>query len=569
MTDKRANSRIRFLVLGFVAVFAVALGRAAWIQVVDGPGYAAMASRQHRETIEIPAGRGTIYDRTGTPLAIGEQATTVYADPRHVVAPAKAAVKAGTALGLDPDELYPMFRDREKRFVFVQRKADPVKAKALQEQSVAGLGFYAEERRSYPQGAVAAHLLGFAGTDNRGLDGLERSLERTLRGRPGYEIVVRDPSGHAIDVVTSRKERPGRNVVLTLDHQLQSSAEQILAAAAARWRAKGATAIVMDPRTGAILAMANAPTFDANSFTTAPAEARRNRAVTDLYEPGSTFKIVTVAAALEDNVVAPDSSFVLAPTIKVSDRTIREAHTRGTERMTVRQILAQSSNVGTITIAQQVGGPELASWIDRFGFGSTTGSELPGESPGMVLPYDRWSGSTIGTVPIGQGIAVTPLQMVSAYAAIGNDGVMAPAHVIAKVGGKKVRHGAGRRIVSPHTADRMTAMFRNVVVEGTGTGAAIPGYTVAGKTGTANKVENGVYVSKYVASFVGLVPARKPRLAILVMVDEPRGQIWGGTVAAPLFRDIARFALQYLEVPPDAPESKRATALLAVGAPTP
>ena len=563
MSDKRANSRIRFLVLGFVAVFAIALGRAAWIQVVDGPGYAAMASRQHRETIEIPAGRGTIYDRTGTPLAIGEQATTVYADPRHVVAPAKAAVKAGAALGLDPDELYPTFRDREKRFVFVERKADPVKAKALQEQGVAGLGFYAEERRSYPQGAVAAHLLGFAGTDNRGLDGLERSLERTLRGRPGYEIVVRDPSGHAIDVVTSRKERPGRNVVLTLDHQLQSSAEQILASAAARWRARGATAIVMDPRTGAILAMANAPTFDANTFTSAPAEARRNRAVTDLYEPGSTFKIVTVAAALEDNVVAPDSSFVLAPTIKVSDRTIREAHTRGTERMTVRQILAQSSNVGTITIAQQLGGPELASWIDRFGFGSTTGSELPGESPGMVLPYERWSGSTIGTVPIGQGIAVTPLQMVSAYAAIGNDGVMAPAHVIAKVGGKKVRHGAGRRVVSQHTADRMTAMFRNVVVEGTGTEAAIPGYTVAGKTGTANKVENGVYVSKYVASFVGLVPARKPRLAILVMVDEPRGQIWGGVVAAPLFRDIARFALQYLEVPPDAPESQRSTALLA------
>lgn len=563
MSAKRANSRIRFLVLAFVAVFAVALGRAAWIQVVDGPGYAAMASRQHRETIEIPAGRGTIYDRTGTPLAIGEQATTVYADPRYVLAPAKAAVKAGAALGLDPDELYPTLRDREKRFVFVQRKADPVKAKALQEQGVAGLGFYAEERRSYPQGSVAAHLLGFAGTDNRGLDGLERSLERTLRGQPGYEIVVRDPSGQAIDVVTSRKERPGRNVVLTLDHQLQSSAEQILASAAARWRAKGATAIVMDPRTGAILAMANAPPFDANTFTSAPAEARRNRAVTDLYEPGSTFKIVTVAAALEDNVVAPDSSFVLAPTIKVSDRTIREAHTRGTERMTVRQILAQSSNVGTITIAQQVGGPELASWIDRFGFGSTTGSELPGESTGMVLPYDRWSGSTIGTVPIGQGIAVTPLQMVSAYAAIGNDGVMAPAHVIAKVGGKKVRHGAGRRIVSQHTADRMTAMFRNVVVEGTGTEAAIPGYTVAGKTGTANKVEKGVYVSKYVASFVGLVPARKPRLAILVMVDEPRGQIWGGVVAAPLFRDIARFALQYLEVPPDAPESKRATALLA------
>jgi cell division protein FtsI (penicillin-binding protein 3) len=563
VSEKTANARIRFLVLGFVVVFGVALARAAYVQVVEGGRYEQLASRQHRETIEIPAARGTIYDRTGEPRAIGEQATTVYADPRNVVSPMKAATKAGETLGIDPDELYPALRDRTKRFVYVERKADPIKAKDLESLAVTGFGFYPEERRAYPQGRVAAHVLGFAGTDNQGLDGLERSLDKTLAGKPGYEIVVRDPLGRAIDVVTSRKERPGRNVVLTLDHQLQASAEQILANAVLRWGARGATAIVMDPRSGAILAMANAPTFDANSFSSAPADARRNRAVTDLYEPGSTFKIVTVAAALEDNIVSPNTSFLLAPRIQVADRTIGEAHTRGTERMTVRQILAQSSNVGTITIAQHLGGPELASWIDRFGFGATTGSELPGESPGMVLPYGRWSGSTIGTVPIGQGIAVTPLQMVSAYAAIGNDGVIPPAHVIAKVGGKKVRHGAGRRIVSPHTADRMTAMFRSVVVEGTGTEAAIPGYTVAGKTGTANKVENGVYVSKYVASFVGLVPARKPRLAILVMVDEPRGQIWGGVVAAPLFRDIARFALQYLEVPPDAPESKRSTALLA------
>ena len=566
MTEKRANARIRFLVLGFVAVFAVALGRAAYVQVVEGGRYEQLASRQHRETIEIPAGRGTIYDRTGEPLAIGEQATTVYADPRNVVAPMKAAVKAGETLDLDPDLLYPALRDRSKGFVYVRRKADPVKAKELERLAVSGFGFYAEERRAYPQGRVAAHVLGYAGTDNRGLDGLEASLDKTLAGKPGFEIVVRDPAGRAIDVVTSRRERAGRNVVLTLDHQLQASAEQILSNAVARWRARGATAIVMDPRTGAILAMANAPTFDANAFSSAPADARRNRAVTDLYEPGSTFKIVTVAAALEDNVVAPDTSFRLAPTIDVADRTIREAHTRGTETLTVRQILAESSNVGTITIAQKLGGPELASWIDRFGFGKRTGVDFPGESPGMVLRYEDWSGSTIGTVPIGQGIAVTPLQMVSAYAAIGNGGVMPPAHLIAKVGGKKVRHGKGRRVVSKHTADRMTAMFRDVVVEGTGTEAAIPGYTVAGKTGTANKAENGRYVSKYVASFVGLVPARKPRLAILVMVDEPRGQIWGGVVAAPIFRDVARFALQYLEVPPDAPESKRSSASSLVAA---
>ena len=568
MTDRRANSRIRLLVLAFAGVFAVALGRAAWIQVVDGAGYAAMASKQQRQTIEIPAGRGTIYDRTGEPLAIGEQATTVYADPRNVVAPKKAAVKAAQALDLNPDDLYPGLKDRTKQFVYIERKADPVKAKELQRLGVAGIGFYPEELRTYPQGRVASQLLGFAGTDNRGLDGLERSLDEQLAGRSGYEIVVRDPAGQAIDVVTSRKERPGRNVVLTIDHQLQATAEQLLSSAVSRWNAKGATAIVMDPRTGAILAMANAPTFDANRFTSAPPDERRNRAVTDLYEPGSTFKIVTIAGALEDNLVTPDSSFVLAPTIKVADRVIREAHIRGTERLTVRQILAESSNVGTITIAKdKLGGPELSRWISRFGFGRTTGSELPGESAGMVLPYDRWSGSTIGTVPIGQGIAVTPLQMVSAYASIGNGGVMPPAHVVAKIGGKKVRHGTGRRVVSEHTADRMTAMFRDVVLEGTGTEAAIPGYTVAGKTGTANKAENGRYVSKYVASFVGLVPARKPRLAILVMVDEPHGQIWGGVVAAPVFRDLARFALQYLEVPPDAPESKRPSSLVAAAIP--
>ena len=568
MTDRRANSRIRLLVLVFVGMFAVALGRAAWIQVVDGAGYAAMASKQQRQTIEIPAARGTIYDRTGEPLAIGEQATTVYADPRNVIAPKKAAVKAAQALDLNPDDLYPSLKDRTKQFVYIVRKADPVKAKELQRLGVAGIGFYPEELRTYPQGRVASQLLGFAGTDNRGLDGLERSLDKKLTGRSGYEIVVRDPAGQAIDVVTSRKERPGKNVVLTIDHQLQATAEQLISSAVARWNAKGATAVVMDPRTGAILAMANAPTFDANRFTSAPPDERRNRAVTDLYEPGSTFKIVTIAGALEDNVVTPESSFVLAPTIKVADRVIREAHIRGTERMTVRQILAESSNVGTITIAKdKLGGPELARWISRFGFGRATGSELPGESAGMVLPYDRWSGSTIGTVPIGQGIAVTPLQMVGAYAAIGNGGVMPPAHVVAKIGGKKVRHGKGRRIVSQHTADRMTAMFRDVVLEGTGTEAAIPGYTVAGKTGTANKAENGRYVSKYVASFVGLVPARKPRLAILVMVDEPHGQIWGGVVAAPIFRDLARFALQYLEVPPDAPESKRSSSLVAAALP--
>jgi cell division protein FtsI/penicillin-binding protein 2 len=312
--------------------------------------------------------------------------------------------------------------------------------------------------------------------------------------------------------------------------------------------------------------MANAPAFDANRFAATTAERRRNRAVTDVYEPGSTFKLVTIAAALEDGVVSPTTSFVLPPQIQVADRWIHEAHARGTERMTVREILTNSSNVGTVTIAEQLGAVRLASWVSRFGFGKATGIDFPGESPGMALPLHEWSGSTIGTVPIGQGIAVTPLQMASAYAAIGNHGVLRRPYLVDRIGSKRVGRSKPRRIVSKATASRLMAMLRSVVVEGTGTEAAIPGYTVAGKTGTAAKPENGRYVAKYVASFVGLVPAAKPRFAILVAVDEPHGAIWGGVVAAPAFAKIAQFVLQYLEVPPDAPAPSTGLAV-AAGAP--
>ena len=556
MRERRANHRIRLLLLSFGFLFIVAIVRATYVQAAQHDRFAKMATTQHRETIEIPAGRGTIYDRTGEPLAIGEQATTVYANPHNIIDAQRAAVVTGKTLGLNADELYPILKDRSKGFVYLARKADPLKANALAKRDIPGLGFYPEELRTYPQGDVASHVLGFAGTDNHGLDGLERSLDKTLAGKSGFETIVKDPFGRAIDVVTSKAERPGKNVTLTIDHQIQANAEQILARTVRQYNARGAAAIVMDPRTGAILAMANYPTFNANNFSTSSPDARRNRAVTDAYEPGSTFKIVTIAGALEDNVVSPTSTFTLAPTIQVADRVIHEAHTRGTETMTVKEILSQSSNVGTITIAEKMGQGALASWITRFGFGVPTGIDYPGESSGLVLPLDEWSGSTIGNVPIGQGIAVTPLQMVSAYATIGNRGLRHTPRLIEKIGTKRIHGARGTRVVSRHTADRMMAMFRDVVLEGTGTEAAIPGYTVAGKTGTAQKAEHGRYVRKYVASFVGLVPAKHPRFAILVMVDEPQGNIYGGVVAAPAFRDIARFNLQYLEVPPDAPETR-------------
>jgi cell division protein FtsI (penicillin-binding protein 3) len=552
------NRRISLLAAAFLLLLGAAFARAVWIQVIKGPEYAAMALRQHRETVIVPASRGTIVDRNGEPLAIGRLATTVYANPRQVTDARNLTLVASKQFGLDPAELYPTLVDRSKGFVYVERKADPRKAKILQSMDFAGLGFYPEELRFYPQGPVAAQVIGYAGLDNKGLEGLERSLEGTLAGKPGSQTIVKDPFGRALDVVETKAETPGRSVRLTIDREIQANAEEVLQETVRRWGARAATAVVMDPHTGQIYAMATAPRFNANRFPTTRADRRRNRAVTDTYEPGSTFKLVTIAAGLQEGVITPRTSFRLAPTIKVADRVIHEAHTRGTERLTVKQIVEQSSNIGTITIAERLGSGQLASWIDRFGFGARTGVDFPGESAGFALPLDQWSGSTIGTVPIGHGIAVTPVQMARAYAAIANGGRLVRPHLIERIDGKTVGTTRGRRVVSRHVSEEMMSMLRGVVLEGTGTEAAIPGYTVAGKTGTAAKIDpDGRYsTSRYVASFVGMVPATKPKLVIMVMVDEPHGDIYGGVVAAPAFREIARFNLQHLEIPQDAPSSR-------------
>jgi cell division protein FtsI (penicillin-binding protein 3) len=558
VTRGAANRRIVLLACAFAVLLGAALVRSFWLQVVQGDAYAAMATRQHRETVIVPAGRGTIFDRNGEPLAIGEQATTVFANPRQVDRPRDLTLAIAKKLDLDPAEVFPLLTDRSRGFVYIARKVDPDDADALEELGFEGLGFYPEELRSYPQRRVASQLLGYAGTDNKGLEGLERSLEGVLAGEPGSQTIVKDPIGRALDVISTKPESPGSNVRLTIDHQVQANAEAVLAETAARYGARAASAIVMDPHTGAVLAMATAPGFNANRFPTTRADRRRNRAVTDTYEPGSTFKLVTIAAALEENVVAPSSGFRLPPTMQVADRVIREAHDRGTEQMTVRGIVERSSNIGTITIAQRLGEGRLAYWIDRFGFGRATGIDFPGESPGFALPPGEWSGSTIGTVPIGHGIAVTPIQMARAYSAIANGGVLVEPRLVERVDGKTVERGARKRVVSRRVSRQMLSMLRGVVLEGTGTQAAIPGYTVAGKTGTAAKIDTatGRYShTDYVASFVGMVPATKPRLVIMVMVDEPSGSIYGGDVAAPVFREIARFNLQHLEVPPDAPRT--------------
>jgi cell division protein FtsI (penicillin-binding protein 3)/stage V sporulation protein D (sporulation-specific penicillin-binding protein) len=547
------NSRIRLLLLAIVIAFGVLFGRATWIATVRASSLSSFAQAQTKATVVLPAGRGTIFDAMGTPLALGEQATTVYVDPHEITRPRAEANTAARVLGLKPKAVLTALATPDTHFVYIARKASPKLASALARKKLPGFHFYGEERRSYPQGSLASQVLGYAGVDNKGLSGLELELDSQLTGTPGSQTVVRDPIGRPISIQGVKPAREGKAAFLTLDHTIQANAEQVLRATVAQWHAKSATAIVLDPKTGGVLAMAMQPGYDANQVATKGLQG--DAAVSDVFEPGSVFKVVTIAGALSEGVVTPQTKFTLPYSIQVADRVIHDAEERGTETMSVSQILQRSSNVGTVTIARtKLGESHLKRWIKQFGFGTRTGVDVPGESAGLLPSY--WSGSTIGNVPIGQGISVTAMQLASVYGAIANRGVWKQPHLVDHVQGEKPAAVRTRRILSSAVDRTLLTMLKGVVSDtGTGAAASVPGYTVAGKTGTAQKPSptGGYATGKYVATFVGMVPASNPRLVVLVSVDEPRLAIFGGVVAAPAFSQIAAFDLQYLEVPPDAP----------------
>jgi cell division protein FtsI/penicillin-binding protein 2 len=547
------NSRLRLLLLVILLTFAALGARAAWIQTVRASSLASLAQQQTKADLVLPAGRGTVYDRLGTPLAIGEQATDVVADPLQISDPRGEAKIVAKVLRLRVPYVERLLSDRSRGFVYVWRKAPAGRAAALARRKLPGLTFNPDEKRVYPQGTVAAPVLGYAGVDNTGLAGLERELNKELAGTAGSATVVRDALGQPVNTIQNRPARDGRDVFLTLDSHMQANAEQVLAQTVSQWHAKSATAIVLDPHSGAILAMAQEPGYDANSFPRAALRGLTvDHAVNDVFEPGSVFKVVTVGGALSEHKVTPQTAFTLPYSIHVADRVIHDAETRPTERMTVAQILQRSSNVGAITIAERyLGESGLKKWMARFGFGRRTGIDFPGESQGLLPSY--WSGSTIGNVPIGQGVSVTSIQLASAYAAIANGGVWIEPHLVSHVLGSPPSRLHRRRILTPDVDYELRKMLQGVVSDqGTAQLAAIPGYTVAGKTGTAQKPgPNGYIPGAYVATFVGMVPALHPRLVVLVSVDQPRGGIYGGIVAAPAFEQIASFDLQYLEVPPD------------------
>jgi cell division protein FtsI (penicillin-binding protein 3) len=547
------NSRLRLLLLLILLTFAALGVRAAWIQTIRASSLAKLAQDQAKTTLVLPAGRGTIYDRLGTPLAIGEQATDVVADPMQISDPRREAQVAAKVLGIPVGPVYRALSDRSTGFVYVERKAPPAPAKALEKRGLTGFTFEPSERRVYPQGTVAAPVLGYAGIDNTGLAGLELALNKELSGTPGTATVVRDALGRPVDTTQERPAHDGRAVFLTLDSHIQANAEQVLEQTVRRWHAKDATAIVLDPHTGAILAMAQEPGFNANDYPSAVAHNLAiDHAVNDVFEPGSVFKVVTIGGALSEHKVTPSTRFRIPDTLRVADRVIHDAEIHPTKWMTVSQILQQSSNVGAVTLAERfLGESGLKRWMARFGFGRKTGIDFPGESPGILPSY--WSGSTIGNVPIGQGVSVTSIQLASVYAAIANDGEWVQPHLVDHVLGVQPPKLRRRRILAPGIDDELRTMLKGVVSDqGTAERAAIPGYTVAGKTGTAQKPgPHGYIPGAYVATFVGMVPASNPRLVVLVSVDRPRGQIYGGLVAAPAFEQIASFDLQYLEVPPD------------------
>ena len=549
------DRRIGLLFAVFLLCLGAAFARAGWLGVVRASDLREAAAAQQEAVLDVPAPRGTITDARDTVLAVSQPATTVTATPYLVEDPARAARKLAPLLRRPQDELLRDLTRRDTGFVYLARRVPATRARKVRELGIAGLDYVDEYSRTYPRSWNASQVLGTVGDEGKGLAGLEYSLDSQLAGRDGERQVLHDARREVVSLREARPARAGKDVRLTIDSVIQERTEEVLAQIGSKWSPKGATAVVMDPRDSSILALANWPRVDANRLGDAPDFAKRNRAVSEAYEPGSTFKAFTVAAALEDDKVEPDTAFGLPPVLQVADRTIKESHDRGFVTLSTAQILAESSNVGAVKIGERLGRERFHQWLGRLGFGRTTGVDLPGEAAGIVLPLEDYSDSTMGNLPIGQGIAVTPMQMAAAYAAIANGGTLRAPRIVDAVGGEETTVPSGERVISEETASSVSRMLEGVFAAGgTASGAQVGGYDVAGKTGTAEKPDlvNGGYLKgKYVASFVGFAPVQEPRLLVTVMVDEPQGEIYGGLIAAPAFKEITSFALNYLGIPPE------------------
>jgi cell division protein FtsI (penicillin-binding protein 3) len=544
------DRRIGLLFAAFLLCFLLIVCRAFWLQGVQGSSLASEATYQQTEVVTVPGLRGDLLDRRGNKLAASEDAATIYATPYQVENPPQAAARLAPILDQPKGEVLEALTV-DSGFSYLAQKVDLGTAAKIEALELEGIGKLPDSRRNYPQGEMAGQVIGAVGSENQGLMGLEEGEEDVLGGDDGERHIVNDALGEPIRLETVDEAEDGEDIQLTLDPVIQRETERVLNGVGETFTPKGATAIVVDPRSSEVLAMANWPPVDPADLSEVSNDDLLNRATGFTYEPGSTFKAFTVAAALEEKLVTPTSEFTLPPTIEVADRTIEESHPRGTENMTVSQILAHSSNVGSVTIGLDIGARKFDKWIRRFGFGTPTGIRFPHEGQGLLLDLDEFSGSTMGNLPIGQGLSVTPMQMVAGYTAIANGGVLEQPRLIKRIGEEPVEQPKGKRVISKDVAAEVREMLAGVLGPGgTASEISVPGYTLAGKTGTAEVAEDGTYSeTKYVASFIGFAPADNPQLLAAVIVDQPQGEIYGGTVAAPAFGQIAEFALPYLGVP--------------------
>jgi len=544
--------RIGLLFAVFLVLLVVGASKAAWLGVVRASSLEKAAITQQQADVTVPARRGSIVDAHGIELAVSEPAYDVAATPYLIKDAPKVASELAPLLQQPETDLLKQLTRRDTGFAYLARGVPAANADKAQKLAVDGLEFIPKYRRSYPRDWMASQILGSVGTDGQGLSGLEYREDRQLQGHDGERKLVKDAVGTPIEMRDIKPVRAGKTVRLTLDANIQDDAEQVLQDLGKQWAPQSATAIVMDPNSGAILALANWPAVNANAPQDAPSTALNDLAVNFNYEPGSVFKAVTVAAALEEGKITPSTPFDIPSVLQVADREIHDAEDHADETLTTAQILEKSSNIGAVKIGALVGATSFTDWIHKFGFGRRTGVDLPGEQSGIVLPLAQYSGSTMGNLPMGQGISVTPMQMATAYAAIANGGVLRPPHIVAQVGDRKTPEPKGKRIISSATAASVRTMLEGVLgPNGTASGAAINGYTLAGKTGTAQVAVNGEYsATRYIASFVGFAPAKHPKLLAAVIVNEPKGDIYGGQVAAPAWRQIVNFALGYLKIGP-------------------
>ena len=550
--------------------------RLAYLQTSQHELLSKRARAQQSDVEPQAAARGLILDRQGRELARSVDVDSFFADPREMENVEAASAALARVLGVDEMGLAARLREAKatwRGFVWVARRVGDEQARAVAALRLKGVYSTEEQKRRYPNGALAAHVLGFVGLDAKGLAGVEQVYDAALTGESGRLVLDADARRRAFE---SRGfgGRDGRTLVLTIDQTVQYIVERELAAVMERTRAKSAAAVVLDPRTGEVLALANAPSFDPNEAGGVSAEARRNDALQNIYEPGSTFKIVPFAGALEEGLITPDTRIDCPGSISLPGRVVRD-HARGS--LTATEALAKSSNVAAIKLGQRLGNDRLYEYMRRLGFGAKTGVELPGETAGLVRPASKWQPGSIGSVPIGQEVGATPVQMAAAYAAVANDGVRVAPHLVREVRDAEGRTVAraqpeSRRVVSAETARTLRGMMEMVTLKGTAKAARLEGYRAAGKTGTAQKIDpqtRAYSKTKYVASFVGFAPVENPAAVVIVVVDEPVGAYHGGDVAAPVFSEIANQILPYLDVMPDGtPEANAPAGQLASGATT-